>query len=521
MKRNHWVEVVWILLIVILAAAGSRVLAASSQAGLDLAVIDEYVLRQMKENRIPGISLAITQGDQIVHLHGFGVADPSGRPMTPQTPLLIGSVSKSFTALAVMQLVEAGKVDLDAPVQRYLTWFRVADPAASAQITVRNLLNQTSGLPTWAGNANDTDGRTDDGALERDVRSLSTVRLANPPGTVMQYSNANYSTLGLIVQVVSGQSYEVYISQHIFAPLDMQHSYTSKAEAQQNGLATGYRMWFGFPVPAPDLPYPRRYIAGGYLISSAEDLAHYLIAQNNEGHFGNGVVLSPEGIAALHRPAVNVIPAKFPPLYGCDEQAGGAYGMGWRILELDGIPVICHTGDTPNFHADVVLIPQGKWGIALLMNTSNKLASEDIHAMINGVTHLVVGQQPVEPKPDIFSRIMFYSMAAVLAVECFLVAKILRVIGRRRSEQVKVPAGSVARIRYAVMPAVGSLAGALILVVGFPLFLGYRLSVMLLNQPDYTLLMLLTSGLIFLRGSLRSGLNIWRISRVKETPTSV
>jgi CubicO group peptidase (beta-lactamase class C family) len=517
MKGTHWTGLLWILPVIFLVAGWSPVLAANSQAGPDFAAIDEYIQQQMKKNRIPGISLAITQGDQIVHLGGFGVADPSGRPVTPQTPLLIGSVSKSFTALAVMQLVEGGKIDLNAPVQRYLPWFRVADPAASAQITVRHLLNQTSGLTTSAGNENDNDGRTDDGALERDVRSLSTVYLANPPGAVMRYSNANYSTLGLIVQVVSGQSYEAYIQQHIFNPLGMQHSYTSKAEAQQNGLATGYRMWFGFPAPAPDLPYPRRYIAGGYLISSAEDLAHYLIAQNNEGRFGGETVLSPEGIAALHSPAVNVTATAFPPLYGCDEQAGGAYGMGWRILELDGIPVICHTGDTPNFHADVVLIPQGKWGIALLMNTSNKLMSEDIHAMINGVTRLVVGQQPVEPKPDIFSRMMFYSMAAVFAVECFLIVKFLLTIRRKRSKQVQVPAGRVARIRYAILPALGSLAGALILTVGFPLLLGYRLSVMLLNQPDYTLLMLLTSGLIFLRGALHSGLNVWRISRVKES----
>ncbi|HEX7774460.1 MAG TPA: serine hydrolase domain-containing protein, partial [Pyrinomonadaceae bacterium] len=85
--------------------------------------------------------------DKIVYLKGYGQADPSGRPMTPQTPLILGSITKSFTALAVMQLVEAGKVELDAPVRRYIPWFRVADPNASAQITVRQLLYQTSGLP--------------------------------------------------------------------------------------------------------------------------------------------------------------------------------------------------------------------------------------------------------------------------------------------------------------------------------------------------------------------------------------
>ena len=105
----------------------------------------------MRNARIPGLALGIVHHGRAVHLRGFGTADDSGRAFTPQTPFFIGSNSKSFTALAVMQLVEAGKVDLDAPVQRYIPRFRVADPEASALITVRHLLNQTSRLTEGAG----------------------------------------------------------------------------------------------------------------------------------------------------------------------------------------------------------------------------------------------------------------------------------------------------------------------------------------------------------------------------------
>ena len=118
-----------------------------------MTAIDAYVEEQMHRLNIPGVSLAIVEGDQIVHLRGFGQARPGGEAPTPQTPFFIGSLTKSFTALAVMQLVEAGKIELDAPVQRYLPWFRVADPQASAQMTVRHLLNQTSGLPMLPGMA--------------------------------------------------------------------------------------------------------------------------------------------------------------------------------------------------------------------------------------------------------------------------------------------------------------------------------------------------------------------------------
>src|SRR5829696_2650954 len=111
----------------------------------DFNAIDRFVQTEMSAIGRPGLALGITHGDRVVHLRGFGIADLSGRPVTPQTPFVIGSVTKSFTALAVMQLVEADLLDLDAPVQRYLPWFRVADPEASKQITLRHLLHHVSG----------------------------------------------------------------------------------------------------------------------------------------------------------------------------------------------------------------------------------------------------------------------------------------------------------------------------------------------------------------------------------------
>jgi CubicO group peptidase (beta-lactamase class C family) len=133
--------------------------------------IDAYIDQQMQRLNLPGVSLAIVEGDQIVHLRGFGRARPGGEVPSPQTPFFIGSTTKSFTALAVMQLVETGKIDLDAPVQRYLPWFKLADPQAAAQVIVRHLLNQTSGLPLSPGwqSLADFDDRPD--ATERQARA--------------------------------------------------------------------------------------------------------------------------------------------------------------------------------------------------------------------------------------------------------------------------------------------------------------------------------------------------------------
>ena len=292
--------------------------ARASSAPVDGAAIDNYVAARMQAPPIPGVALAIVKDDHVVYLKGYGQADPHGDPVTPQTPFVIGSISKAFTSLAVMQLVEAGKVDLDAPVQRYLPWFRVADPQASAQITVRELLTMTSGISGGGALATFTWTDQDDGALDRHVRYLAQVGMEQPPGQSFVYSNANYDTLGAIVQAVSGQSYEDYVRQHILAPLDMQHTFMSEEDARAHGMATGYIWWFGIPV-ATTTPFNRGDLPAGFIISSAEDMSHFLIAQMNGGRYGDRSVLSPVGIALMHA-----------------EPVPNTYAMGWETTELDG-----------------------------------------------------------------------------------------------------------------------------------------------------------------------------------------
>ena len=246
-----------------------------------LAAVDAFVEEQMRANRVPGVSIGIVQGDEVVYLRGFGTADPEGREVTAQTPFIIGSMSKAFTALAVMQLVEAGKLDLDAPIAQYIPWFSMADPEASARISVRHLLNHTSGIPNIVGLRQCVG--TGESTIEERVRELSTVSPVHQAGTRFQYCNANYTVLGLLVETVSGESYGESVRGHIFEPLEMRNSYVSETEAQEHGLATGYRRWFGFPVPA-DVPYLRHGIPSGYIISTARDMAHFLLAHINTGH---------------------------------------------------------------------------------------------------------------------------------------------------------------------------------------------------------------------------------------------
>jgi len=207
---------------------------------------------------------------------------------------------------------------------------------------------------------------TSPGAGVRQARALATLRLTRPIGSAFEYSNMNYNLLGLIVEVTSGESYEAYIQNHIFHPLDMRHSYTSYSEAARHGLAQGHRYWFASPVATADLPIPRGSLAAGYLISSTEDMAHYLIAQLNQGRYGGVQILSPEGIAEMHRPAAEW------------EMMGaslGQYGMGWIIEDHDQVRIVSHSGIVPDFFAYMAILPEQKKGLVLFLNADHFLMS--------------------------------------------------------------------------------------------------------------------------------------------------
>lgn len=427
----------------------------ASQVGSEPAIrcgayeaIDAYIEGQMRRLKIPGVSLAIVEGDRIVHLRGFGRARPGGESPTPQTPFILGSTTKSFTALAVMQLVESNKVELDAPVQRYLPWFRVADAETYAQMTVRHLLNQTSGIPMIPGLVNLANLEDDPDAAERQARALSTLKLSNPVGAKFEYSNVNYNLLGLIVEAASGETYADYIQQHIFAPLGMNHSYTSQAEAKVNGLAVGHRYWFGYPVAIYDLPLPLGYLPSGQLISSAEDMAHYLIAHLNGGWYKGEQILSSEGMDEMHR--------------GVAEQRVmgklvATYGMGWFVTKIDQTEVVSHGGNVPDFSSYMAILPEQKKGVVLLINSDHYGLPVILPEVGDGVAALLVGQQP----PPIRLGFIPWIMRALPLIPLLQIAGIfntLCMIRRWNQEQTPRPSGGRVWMQHILLPLIPNLS---------------------------------------------------------------
>lgn len=315
--------------------------------------INTYIISKMAELRIPGASLGIVKGEEI-YVTGYGSADSSGRPVTAETPFLLGSTTKSLTSVAIMQLAEQGSISLDEKVITYLPEFQFKNRKESNQITVRQLLNQTSGI---IGSTGGSDFLDDDSSRKDFIEKLSKDKLSDSPGDNFVYAEANYIILGEIISAVSGQSYESYIEEHLFKPLDMEHSYTNKTAASKDGLASGHITWFGYPIET-DLPYPMQYSSASALYSSAEDLTHYISLYLNKGTYHGQSILSPNSIEEIIKPSVSL----YHPV-------GYSYGMGWFVNN----DLVMHNGSPTNYYSILLIEPESKVGVVFLVNANNRL----------------------------------------------------------------------------------------------------------------------------------------------------
>jgi len=310
-------------------------------AGIDYTLLDQTINAQMSKHGLPGVALAVIEDGEIIYLKAYGV-DGNGDPLTPQTQVFIGSQSKSFTALAIAQLAEQGKLDLDATVQTYIPWFQVADEDASSQITINHLLHHTSGLS----DAGYTVLLPNDTSPEEAVRSLSQARLTAPIGTEFQYFNMGYTVLGYLIEQASGQSYAEYVQEHILAPLGMNASTADPGVAPN--MPHGYTRLFGFAVPAGE-DYPIYSVGAGWIVSTAEDMAHYAIEfQTNQAH-----LVCDEMMERILTPGV------------------GYYGMGWFIYDYGR--KIVHGAANQTFRTEVNLYPNLQRSFVLLTNEGYQL----------------------------------------------------------------------------------------------------------------------------------------------------
>jgi CubicO group peptidase (beta-lactamase class C family) len=392
------------------------------------------------------VAVAVVVDDRVAFSEGYGVAG-DGERMTPASPVVIGSTSKSITATAILQLVEAGRVELDAPVRRYLPWFDPADERGQ-DITVRQLLVDTSGVPTWAGwSALGGDGRADDAGIRR---LINHVRLTSAPGTRFQYSNANYIALGQVIEAVTGQRYADYVRRAIFEPLGMQHTVAGELA----GGSTPNRYWFGTPVPS-HLPYLEIGIPAGAISASAEDLAHYLQAQLHHGS-------TPDGAAILTASSVDVMQAPAVVAEGFGVPSGRHYAMGWYVGTVAGEHAVFHSGDVFDSSSSLVMLPEQQVGVVVVATTSSAITPV-ANTLAEGVTDVMMGK-PAKELGGALALGTVGLMTVAGIVLAFAVVRVRRLI-------TEPPARRAAFARLAILDVVVPVA----IVVGLPLAFSHNL----------------------------------------------
>lgn len=296
--------------------------------------LDQWVTNYMSVYNVPGLALAITDRNGLLHQSCFGYADQAAKtPVTPDTLFEIGSISKSATAIAVLQLCEEGKLDLHAPVESYLPWFKV--PSPYPPITLHHLLSHTAGI---------INGPDFSDEPYSEVLYLNKTEVSTPPGSYFHYSNVGYKALGLVLEMVLGMPYYKTIHHRVIEPLGIVNSTTTITHETRRRMATGYDCLYddrpfhrNYPLaPATWLEYAN---ADGSITANAADLATYLRALMNRGKN----LLSEESFQSMIQPIIQQEDDK-PELH---------YGYGLDIELKEGRFIIGHSGGMVGYVADV------------------------------------------------------------------------------------------------------------------------------------------------------------------------
>lgn len=436
--------------------------------------MDAYLAANFPRAGAPGLAVAVVDAGGVRYLRTFGDCPDA------DAPFVVGSLSKSFTAVAVMQLVEQGAVDLDAPASRYAPGYDVPD-----EVTVRSLLNQTSGFGAY-----DSLAEAADGELGETFGAFS-------------YANANYDLLGRVVEGASGEDYARYLDEHVLEPLGMASTTADPARAEALGMVPGHRDWFGLPV-ADGFRHAQGDgawggPASGYVASSVRDMASYLRMYLNGGMGGDGArVLSADSVRRMF---LDRVP---------DPEGDTYYGMGWTSFSWDdGELVLSHDGQVENYTASMCLLPERGIGIVALSDANDNAGGNiRFFDLVGGVVSVAIGGTG-QPMDDAWTWAWRQRVDVLYASALLLAVSPLLLTGRWRRRLSAAFRGGVAPIVRARSLRMLLVRGVLlhvalpICILALPFVWGVPWRDLLTFSPDVSTVLLASAGLLVVAGAVR------------------
>lgn len=426
-----------------------------------------YIAEEFAKTHIPAMSV------EIVDTRGIVFAQSYGDEGNLNSPYILGSISKSFTAVAIMQLVEQGNLDLQKPISNYLPSI-----GNNCKTTVKQLLNQTSGINTYM-------------TLENYKTSDMVIN--------WEYANVNYNLLGQIIENVSGMSYADYIAAYIFKPLEMTNSYVSLEAAKQGGLIRGYRNYFGFMVPQ-EMPYPQSTTAGwmtqpaAYLISTANDMGKYLQFYLNGGQG----VLSPESIKAMHTDTV---------FAATDYE----YGYGWGADNRTGETILCHGGNVENYSTYMFILPERGLAAIVLFNACDYLVANSMAVQLPlNIAYKLMGIETKDIGLSTYSQTHLAINGVLLAILLVSVLPLFRLKKWCAKNRAKFSTQSIvfSILIHAFLPT---------LLLTCIALLGIPMSVVSRFAPDIFIVQIVSGLILYVTGAFKVLYHIRRIYLNRKT----
>lgn len=435
--------------------------------------MDAYLAANFPRAGAPGLAVAVVDAGGVRYLRTFGDCPDA------DAPFVVGSLSKSFTAVAVMQLVEQGAVDLDAPASRYAPGYDVPD-----EVTVRSLLNQTSGFGAY-----DSLAEAADGELGETFGAFS-------------YANANYDLLGRVVEGASGEDYACYLDEHVLEPLGMASTTADPARAEALGMVPGHRDWFGLPV-ADGFRHAQGDgawggPASGYVASSVRDMASYLRMYLNGGMGDGARVLSADSVRRMF---LDRVP---------DPEGDTYYGMGWTSFSWDdGELVLSHDGQVENYTASMCLLPERGIGIVALSDANDNAGGNiRFFDLVGGVVSVAIGGTG-QPMDDAWTWAWRQRVDVLYASALLLAVSPLLLTGRWRRRLSAACRGGVAPIVRARSLRMLLVRGVLLhvalpaCILALPFVWGVPWRDLLTFSPDVSTVLLASAGLLVVAGAVR------------------
>lgn len=328
---------------------------------IDYEAVSKELETKIKKNHIPGMSVVVVNSNEVVFSKTYGNCK------SIDTPFIIGSLSKSFTALSIMKLVEEGRIDINKPISTYIdTSLYFKNKEDGDKITIKQLLNQNSGIGTY--------------------QKLGSIETTKNYGKY-EYANANYNLLGKIIESVSNESYSDYVTKNIFEPLEMNHTSATLEGSNKNGLIKGYQNYFGFPIAEkPNYPTKNSWsqVPAGYISSSASDMGKYL-----QMYLNNGMIIISED--SIHQMFYDNIPQ--------DDIDRAYYGMGWEYTKYYSKPILTHSGLVENYTSKMFIIPESNLGVVVLVNMNDYLVTNNL---LEDTVKPLLGEEKTEVSNNLY-----------------------------------------------------------------------------------------------------------------------